>query len=449
MKIIKKVAFIYCFSLFILISAFGQQKAGLITLKGQLKGFSNQAEIEDLSEYQYLLPPSAERMVVPDANGNFSIKFKAIAPNYYRLGRNTLYLSPGDHLEVYIDKSNPKLATFKGQGAAANMYMKNTPFPKGGSFIEAGKYVKESPEATVIAVEEQAALRTKELAAVKDVSKEFKRLETARIKADLINSINSGETYGIYALKLKGDAAKAYAENYVKAVASKVVTYSKGFTDASLMKMVVYRDIADEVIKQGGKVADIQTIKDWYEMSTLVGEMQKLSDKKQLAAFESKIAACKTERYKVAANKMLKHLISFGKGDTAVDFSTVDMAGNQVNLSSLKGKVIYVDIWATWCGPCMQEMPHFEKLKLQYKDNPNVVFVSLSIDDSEKPWKQSVEGRKADGYQWLINRAKLQAYNIVGIPRSLLIDKDFKIVDMDAPMPSEAAAVTAINDLLK
>lgn len=449
MKIFKKLTMIAGLALFTVVSVFGQQKVGFITLKGQLKNFSNQAEIEDLSEFQYMLPPSAERMVVPDADGNFSIKFKAANANYYRLGRNALYLTPGDNLEVYIDKSNPKLATFKGQGAAANMYMKNTPFPKGGSFIEAGKYVKESPEATVAAVEEQAALRTKELAAVKNVTMEFKRLETARIKADLINSINNGENYGTYVLKLKGDAAKAYAENYIKTVAPKVAQYSKGFVDPSLMKMVVYRDIADEVIKQGGKAADIQTIKDWYAMSTLVREMQKVSDKKQLAAFEPKIAACKTERYKVAANKMLKHLMSFGKGDTAVDFSTVDMAGNQVNLSSLKGKVIYVDIWATWCGPCMQEMPHFEKLKLQYKDNPNVVFVSLSIDDSEKPWKQSVEGRKADGYQWLINRAKLQAYNIVGIPRSLLIDKDFKIVDMDAPMPSEAAAVTAINDLLE
>jgi thiol-disulfide isomerase/thioredoxin len=213
--------------------------------------------------------------------------------------------------------------------------------------------------------------------------------------------------------------------------------------------MVVYRDIADEVVKQGGKAADIQIIKDWYAMSTLVEKMHKLSDKKELAAFEQKIAAFKTESYKVAARKMLKNLMSFGKGDPAVDFTTVDMAGNQVNLSSLKGKVIYVDIWATWCGPCMQEMPYFEKLKLQYKDNPNVVFVSLSIDDSEKPWKQSVESRKADGYQWLINRSKLQAYNIVGIPRSLLIDKDFKMVDMDAPMPSEVTAVTAINNLLK
>lgn len=429
--------------------SFAQKKNNTVTLTGQLKGFSNQAEIYDLSEYQYLLPPSAERIVVPDKDGKFSIQFKVVAPNYYRLGRNSLYLSPGDHMEVFIDQGNPTVATFKGQGAEANRYMANTPFPKGGSFLEAGRLIKNTPEATIAAVEEKADLRTKELAAVKNVSQEFKRLETARIKADLINSIMNGETYGVYQLKLKDEAVNAYKESYMKVASPKIVQYSKGFTDASLMKMVVYRDIADEVIKQRGKPGDIQAIKDWYAAEDLVREMQKVSDKMKLSAFKSKIALLKTEHYKTAVNKMLQHLMSFGKGDVAVDFTVVDMAGNAVKLSSLKGKVIYVDIWATWCGPCMQEMPHFEKLKLQYKDNPDVVFVSLSIDDSEKPWRQSVEGRKADGYQWQINRTKLQAYNIVGIPRSLLIDKDFKMVDMDAPMPSETAAATAINNLLK
>ncbi|MFA4866591.1 MAG: TlpA disulfide reductase family protein [Pedobacter sp.] len=446
---LKKLIVISCLGLFIMGGASGQQKSGLITIKGQLKGFSNQTEIADLSEFQYLLPPSAERVIVPDADGNFSIKFKAAHASYYRLGRNTLYLSPGDNLEVYIDQSNPGLARFNGQGASANIYMKNTPFPKGGSFLEAGKNLKESPEATIAIVEEKANLRTKELAGIKNVSKEFIRLENARIKADLINSIYSGEVYGRYVFKLKDSAAKVYAENYVKAIASTVAKYSKGFIDPSLMKLVVYRDIAEEVIKQEGKTNDIRTISEWYAISTLVEDMQKVSDKKVLATFEPKIAQFKTESYKAAARKMLQKLMSFGKGDMAVDFISVDLNGNQVSLSSLKGKVIYVDLWATWCGPCMKEMPYYEKLKLQYKDNPNVVFVSLSIDDNEKPWKKSVEERKADGYQWLINRSKLQAYNIVGIPRSLLIDKDFKMVDMDAPMPSQPEVITAIDSLLK
>lgn len=445
MKLTKKIIFFLIISS---ISAFAQ-KENYVQLKGKLKGFNNQVQIEDMSEFQYLLPPTATRMIVPDTAGNFSVKFKIKSPNYYRLGRNALYLSPNDNLEVYIDYSDPRKATFSGIGAEANTYLKNTPFPKGGSFIEAGKNTKNTPEQTIAAVEEMALTREMDLALVKKISPEFKRLETARIKADLINSIMSGNTYGIMKLKLKEEAAKAFSESYNKVSTPFIAKYAKEFTDASLMKLVVYRDIAEDVIAQGGKAADIEEIKEFYTASALVRNMQKQSDKQLLAPFKTEIEKLKIPAYKSATTQMLQYLMAFGKGDVAVDFTALDQNGQKVNLSSLKGKVIYVDLWATWCGPCMVEMPSYEKLKQKYAGNPNVAFVSLSIDDNESLWKNSIAQRKADGMQWLINRSKLQAYNIVGIPRSLLIDKNFKMVNMAAPMPSEAAAIKEIEALLK
>lgn len=446
MKFIKTLI---CFlSSFLLTLSVNAQKDTYVQLKGKLKGFNNQVQIEDMSEFQYLLPPTASRMIVPDTGGNFSIKFKITSPNYFRLGRNQLYLSPNDNLEVFIDYSDPKKASFNGIGAEANSYLRNTPFPKGGSFIEAGKNVKSTPEETIATVEEMAAAREKELASVTKVSSEFKRLEAARIKADLINSIISGNTYSVMKLKLKDEGAKAFSESYKRISAASVAKYSKDFTDASLMKLVVYRDVAEEVILQGGKPADIEKIKEFYVASNLVRNMQKQSDKQLLLPFKAEIERLKVPTYKLATGQMIQYLMAFGKGDVAVDFTAMDQNGQKINLSSLKGKVIYVDLWATWCGPCMQEMPSYEKLKQKYASNPNVVFVSLSIDDSEALWKNSLAQRKADGQQWIINRSKLQAYNIVGIPRSLLIDKNFKMVNMAAPLPSEAAAIKEIDKLL-
>lgn len=124
------------------VTAKAQTAKKTVTLKGQLKNFSNQVEVEDLSDLQYLLPPTSERMIVPDTSGNFSIQFTLAAPNYFRLGRNILYLSPGDNMELFVDKSLPTKGTFKGKGSPANLYLRNTPFPKGGSFIEAGRNVK-------------------------------------------------------------------------------------------------------------------------------------------------------------------------------------------------------------------------------------------------------------------------------------------------------------------
>lgn len=424
------------------------QKDTYVQLKGKLKGFNNQAQIEDVSDFQYLLPPTVAGMIIPDSLGNFSVKLKIDKPNYYRLGRNQLYLSPNDNLEVYIDYADPRKAIFKGIGAEANTYLKNTPFPKGGSFIEAGKNIKNTPEETIATVEEMALIRSKELATVIKITPEFKRLETARIKADLINSLFNGEYYSVYMLKLKDEEAKNFKAQYKNAIAAKVKTYSHDFTDPSLMKLTVYRDIADEVITHGGKSDEIAKIKEFYTASTVVQNMQEQSDKQLLAPFKTEIGKLKAPSYKVAVTQMLQYLMAFGKGDIAKDFMAVDQNGKKISLSSLKGKVIYVDLWATWCGPCMEEMPSYEKLKQKYAANPNVAFVSLSIDDSEGLWKNSIAERKADGIQWLINRSKLQDYNIVGIPRSLLIDKDFKIVNMAAPMPSSPALINEIDKLL-
>lgn len=425
------------------------QKNKMVVISGKLAGFNNQVDIQNFSEYQYLLPPSSERLIVPDAEGNFKIQFKVESPNYYRLGRNVLYLSPGDNLNVFIDYKDSKNATFEGVGAEANRYLRGTPFPKGGSFIEAGRLVKPTIAETFVGIDAAAEMRRTDLSKVRGISDEFRRLETARIKADLIKSFETGRFYSIYRLKLKGDTAKVFETAYDKAVAPIVESLTKNFADASLLKVEVYRDITDEIIKNSGKESELKIIKDFQAANELVGKMQKEKEKSAIQAYSSEINKITTAGYKVAAQKMASSLLAFGKGDLAIDFTVLGQDGKQIKLSSLKGKVLYIDLWATWCGPCMQEMPEFEKLKARYKGNSQVAFISLSIDDDHVAWTKSVKSRNADGYQWIINRQKLMDYNIVGIPRVLLINKNFKVANMSASSPSNKNVVKEINDLLK
>jgi thiol-disulfide isomerase/thioredoxin len=252
-----------------------------------------------------------------------------------------------------------------------------------------------------------------------------------------------------YRPRISADSLKQYLETYRLLAEPLVARQAAGFIDASFMKLVVYRDICNEVVKNDGPAKDRAQINDWLSATSLVGEIKKLSDKNQLKTYKAKVAAVKTPAYQSALQKTLDNLLRFGKGDPAVDFTAVDLDGKKVNLSSLKGKVIYVDLWATWCGPCMAEMPHYEELKEKYRDNPAVAFVSLSIDDGAALWKKSVESRKANGIQWLINRNTLNDYDIVSIPRSLLIDKEFRMVDMNAPMPSSKEIITLIDNLIR
>jgi hypothetical protein len=281
-NILSVLLFLNCF----LLNA--QQKAGFVTISGKLAHFSNETEVEDMSEFQYLQPPNAERMILPeDSNGTFHIRFKLAAPNYFRIGRNALYLTPGDDLQVYIDKNDPKLATFTGRGSDANMFLRSNPFPKGGSFIEAGTRAAATPALTIENIVMAATNRRLLLSNVKNISGEFKRLETARIQADLINSLRSGEIpfYRPRAIQKDSVKMKQYETAYAALIEPLVKQYSTDFTDASLLKLVVYRDIADIFTAESGNAKALQQIKDWFAATDLMDKMKKESDKNILASF--------------------------------------------------------------------------------------------------------------------------------------------------------------------
>jgi len=454
MKKIQLIVFITCCYICMCQAAFAQQKQGWVTISGRLTGIENQITVEDISEFQYLLPENADRLIVPDSNGLFSIKFKAGKPGYYRLGVNILYLTPGNDLVIERDASDNSITKFKGKDAEACRYLINTPAPKGGSFLYAGMMMGKTPAETIAMIDSSARERYRELSLTKGITPEFRRLENARIKADIINSLVCGEIYGVRNYDdrgrphiLKTADSLNYLKAYRKVSLPKIAEQSKGFLDASLLQLVVYRDIAAGLLKQSGNAADKRIIRDWLDCDSLISVIRKVNDKNKLNGFGKVIARIQTTAYRNAVNDYVAQLMKFGNGDTAVDFTAINTEGEAVKLSSLKGKVIYIDFWATWCGPCMQEMPFYEQLKEKYKDNPDIAFVSLSIESTEDPWRKNIAKRKATGNQWLISRYRLQAYNIVDIPRVLLIDKNFKLVQMNGPRPSDKKTI-AVLDML-
>jgi thiol-disulfide isomerase/thioredoxin len=427
-----------------------QTKKGWVTLTGTTRNFNNQEEVQDMSEMSNLKLPDPQRFFVPDSLGRFTIKFSLGSPNYFRIGRNILYLSPGDKLTVFIDYKNPKLASFTGTHSKENEYLRETPFPKGGSFLDAGDQIRSTVDSTVMAIEEAAQKRTQSLSSYTGLSKEFIRLETARIKADILNSFSNIYTYFVYEHKLQKDSADAFRKGFSTAIAPYMNKYDQNFIDPSLLKLVVYRDVVDELVaKEKNGSQSLQSVKDWMTAKDLAAQLKKASDRETKMGFESKINAIPNLAYRTALKNTLTQTLQLSNGDIAADFTALDQNSHSVKLNSLKGKLIYVDLWATWCGPCLEEMPAYEKLKESYKDNPNISFISLSIDDDKDAWKKNMQKRNAQGLQWIIDRAKLQSYNIIGIPRSILIDQDFHIVEMNAALPSSKTITNTLNELLK
>jgi peroxiredoxin len=131
----------------------------------------------------------------------------------------------------------------------------------------------------------------------------------------------------------------------------------------------------------------------------------------------------------------LKELVQEQKktaiGAQAPDFTMNDTEGKPVQLSSLKGKIVLVDFWASWCGPCRQENPNVVKLYQQYHAK-GFEILGVSLDRTKEDW---LKGIKDDNLTWIHvsdlqywQNAAARLYGVNAIPQSFLLDKDGKII---------------------
>jgi thiol-disulfide isomerase/thioredoxin len=134
------------------------------------------------------------------------------------------------------------------------------------------------------------------------------------------------------------------------------------------------------------------------------------------------------------------------------DFSYPDINGKSVSLKSLRGKYVYIDVWATWCGPCIQQFPFLENLEKEFKDK--IHFVSLSIDrpEDKKAWQTLVKEKNLQGIQLLATQGPqsefIKKFNISGIPRFIIIDPQGKIAFGDAKAPNDPHLAAQFKQLL-
>lgn len=127
-------------------------------------------------------------------------------------------------------------------------------------------------------------------------------------------------------------------------------------------------------------------------------------------------------------------------------FKGVDVNGKEMTLRNFRGKYVYIDMWATWCGPCQKELPFLKKLEEKYKGR-NIAFVGLSIDQDKAKWADRVKNGALSGTQLYIGKGtKFQSdYRISGIPRFILLDPNGRIVNPDMTRPSSEDTEKILN----
>ncbi len=156
---------------------------------------------------------------------------------------------------------------------------------------------------------------------------------------------------------------------------------------------------------------------------------------------------------KISTNDSLKNEINnilevrkkMAKGKQAYDFTVYDIDGKSHKLSDFKGKYVYIDTWATWCKPCVQQIPYLKKVEDDYHGK-NIVFISVSIDNDSTRWRKYVQNKNLTGHQFWVGNDKTKGYCkefiVQGIPRFMFIDPDGKFIDASAPRPSMPELMT-------
>lgn len=439
------LAFLSCFH----IQVYSQKTHKKVVLHGTIKNYRNIIEVKENGDTEPFQFGSNTKTFLPDSNGQFSIEFSLSRPNYFRVARNLIYLSPGENLEVILDYDNAESSTFKGKHSQENIYLKSTPYPKAGSFLEGGANLKPDIDQTIKLILGLADKRKQLLHSNKKLSHKFKYLEDNRIDADILNSIYRIATYYPYVYKLKGDSLKNFENYFLNALDSIVKSAVSIRLDPKLLDLEVYRNMIpmiNRLFRTNKKYT--QEIDDWLFAQKIMNEMQVTADQNDMIAFEDKIKGIETVIYRNEVQNSFKKLLGY-KGDVAADIIFSDTKNNSIKLSKFRGQVIFIDVWATWCGPCIKEQPYLDTLRNRYKDNPNIVFLSLSIDTDIDKWVKYITKLKHSSFQYQTDLSTLKPYYVSEIPRTIIIDKNFKVFSLRGPAPSDPEVNNIIHHIIQ
>lgn len=385
--------------------------------------------------------------VEPDGSFGFLVKPKK--PGFYVLGEDErmnfpVYVKGGEEINIELRENKAMLAgkntkenvqLYKWQEYAYNVWLKSVFFDKIIStyedfFPEYEKFIAGLP-----------ALK----ASLKSGNKAFDALLREWIDY-------ASDYYGIVFLhtpRSKHPSASDYPEYYKQIVSPEkfanenILAFPNGITMLRLYAIFavnrknvnpsnkqLYEDACLEVISndrlRGEFVVD-RFFSQYRTYEEYLDGMSRFGKYWLSPALKTRAEAVGTKLYKTRA------------GGIAANFTYPDVKGKEVSLSDFKGKVVLIDVWATWCGPCKQEIPHLKKLEEEMKGT-DVVFLGVSVDEArnKQKWMDFIEKEGLGGIQLFADGwSKItKDYRINGIPRFIVIDRKGNVVSFDAPRPS-------------
>nr|MBA4167602.1 TlpA family protein disulfide reductase [Chitinophagaceae bacterium] len=219
------------------------------------------------------------------------------------------------------------------------------------------------------------------------------------------------------------------------------------YSDTTKDESVSKQDMLDDVLKEGYVYENFS-----YENIEFLLNISKDSALIE-RGYQRYMSGAKNNSFRKNIEPAYKNYKAVAKSAPAPNFIYQDINRKTISLKQLKGKYVYIDVWATWCGPCKMEIPHLTELEKDYAGR-NIYFVSLSVDQQKdkSAWQKYVRSNRLKGIQVMADKDFksdfIQKFNISYIPRFILIDPAGKIVDPNALRPSDKGLRKQLDGLL-
>lgn len=418
--------------------------------------------------------PNSKTLAILDGSNNFIKKIDVSeegvfsdtifnANGYYAFNdgkeSSALYLKDGYDISLAMDaKEFDETIKYSGEGSDVNNYLaqKFLIKEKAGSTFQL--YGLDEPKY----LETMNALNEELKKSLDNVDTQFAEKEKLNLNYEHIGNLSNYELYHGYATKNKDFKVSDSFPNVLEGLDFsneehyKLYDSYKGIVGANFSK------IARENSKENGtsyEAAAIEQLKGLKSEVIKNDILLNLADQVSVMnpnaeeLYKGIMEISNDEKLKERLTAQYKTVLKLAQGKDSPAFANYENhAGGTTSLSDLKGKYIYIDVWATWCKPCKDEIPFLKKVEEKYHDK-NIEFVSISIDEPKDHdlWKKMVSDENLGGTQLMADSAWksqfVQEYQIQGIPRFILIDPTGKIVNSFAPRPSDPRLTTLLDEL--
>ncbi|MBE9599335.1 TlpA disulfide reductase family protein [Pedobacter sp. MC2016-24] len=465
---------IYCLLLIIAFLCFVFE-AEALTIKGKRIGANGKSAGFFIDAYD-AKGPVLQKSIELDETGSFNLEIDAKKPLVYWISNIPFYLYPDETVEITLpEQKNGAMVSSDALTASnelavagkrskenfliAELYIRWTDFSKkyGGDtssiFFKAIESLDKENKVYIL-----KTTRDKDLQEIASFLNDMRSVESrlrylARAKSvkpddafyrvlDRVN-LNSIGWNGLKQIAVRGGAANYYKLMQIRAGADR---NDYAIADNASAKRITWllnhvsneRVMSAEVAQAIIYHLSILGLDDEIRQAIVLART-KITDPKVIETINAE-----EQKYLAAAARM-----------TAPDFELPDAAGKMHKLADLRGKIVAIDVWATWCVPCMQSLPKFLALREKYKNNTNIVFMSISIDEekSRTKWTDFLKTKGMNGLdlyapKGLSNNFQTD-YAITGIPRYILIDKNGKVIVSHAPSASTDEYEPLIKAALK